>query len=327
MFSQKNKSQIDPNDENRDFKLIESIVSDSFNEQKKARRWGLVFKGLTFGYLFLVLILFYPGAQKIIGSGSTEDHTAVVIIDGPIMHDKPTAGWRINLALRNAFENKHSKAIIIGINSPGGSPVQSAYIYDEIIRLRAEYPEKKVYAVVADLCASGGYYIASAANEIYANRSSLVGSIGVTASGFGFVDLLEKVGVERRHYTAGDHKAFLDPFSPKKEDETEFWQTVLNNTHKQFVDAVKKGRGDRLTMTDEITSGLIWNGEQALEVGLIDGLGSASYVARELVKEEELVTYNIQDSPFHALVDKFGISIGRGITQQFSVEAKSFQIR
>lgn len=327
MFSLRNKSQIDPNDENRDFKLMESIVSESFEEQKKARRWGVVFKTLTFTYLFVVLMLFYPGLQKAVDNGPTEEHTGVVIIDGPIMAGEQNAGWRINKALRNAFENEYSKAVILGINSPGGSPVQSAYIYDEIVRLREKYPEKKVYAVVADMCASGGYYIASAAEEIYANRSSLVGSIGVTASGFGFVDLIEKLGVERRHYTAGEHKAFLDPFTVKKDDETQFWQAVLDNTHNQFVDAVKKGRGDRLVITEEITSGLIWNGEQALELGLIDGLGSASYVARELVKAEKLVPYNIQDSPFHQFLDKFGMSIGKGLAQQFFVKAQTVELK
>lgn len=312
------KNSIDPNDSQRDFKLIEKIVSDAFSEQKKARLWGNVFKGLTFLYLFLVLVLFYPGMQKAISSGgANKPHTAVVLLHGPIMDDKPAVAWRINAALRDAFDNEHSKAIIMAINSPGGSPVQSAYIYDEIRRLRTKYPDKKLYAVVSDMCASGGYYVASAADEIYANRSSLVGSIGVTASGFGFVDLLEKLGVERRHYTAGEHKAFLDPFSPKNEDETAFWQEVLNQTHSQFIDAVKQGRGERLELTEEITSGLIWNGEQAKSLGLIDGLGSASYVAREVIGEEKMVSYNIPESPLEKVLKSFGVSVGEGFAGYF----------
>ena len=318
MLGWNKKSNIDPTDEHRDFRLLENIVADAFTEQKKTRMWGNIFKGLTFLYLFAVLVVFHPAFKKLMmGGGSDKPHTAVVVINGPIMADKPTVAWKINASLRNAFENEHSKAVIIGINSPGGSPVQSAYIYDEIRRLREEYPDKKVYAVIADLCASGGYYIASAADEIYANRSSLVGSIGVTGSGFGFVDLMEKVGVERRHYTAGENKAFLDPFSPKNEKQTEFWQSVLDKTHDQFVDAVKQGRGDRLKITEEITSGLIWNGEQALEVGLIDGLGSASYVAREIVGEEKLVSYTIRERPLERVLKSFGVSVGEGVAQYF----------
>ncbi len=180
-----------------------------------------------------------------------------------------------------------TKGVILRINSPGGSPVQSGYVYDEIRRLRAAKPDIKVYAVITDLGASGAYYIASAADQIYADKASLVGSIGVTAAGFGFVGAMDKLGVDRRTYTSGEHKAFLDPFQPQKADETQFWQGVLDTTHRQFIASVKQGRGDRLKDKDhpELFSGLIWTGEQAVALGLVDGLGSASYVARDVIRK------------------------------------------
>lgn len=315
MFFKKNtSSHVDPNDEHRDFKLMESVVVDAFEEQKKSRRWGIFFKSLTFLYLFVGILVFYPvingGVER---SSAKKDHTAVIRIDGPIASNESASAANINSGLRRAFKNDHAKAIILAINSPGGSPVQSAYVYDEIYRLRDEYPDKKVYAVIEEIGASGAYYIASAADEIYANRSSLVGSIGVTASGFGFVDTIKKLGVERRHFTAGEHKAFLDPFSPVKEDEKLFWEQVLKSTHVQFIDAVKKGRGERLTITDDITSGLVWNGEQALTNGLIDGLGSARNIARDIIGEEELVGYSQKKSPIAELMKNFGVSVGEGV--------------
>ena len=314
-------SGIDPKDEHRDFRLLESFVTDAFEEQKKARRWSIFFKSLTFLYLFFVLLAFYPaftGGASSGSGGKNESHTAVVKFSGAIATDQPASAGKINAGLRAAFKEDNAKAIILFMNSPGGSPVQSGYVYDEIMRLKKEYPEKKLYAVIEDLGASGAYYIAAAADEIYANRSSLVGSIGVTASSFGFVDFIEKLGVERRHFTAGEHKAFLDPFSPVKEDEKEFWQEVLRSTHEQFVNAVKDGRGERLMITDEITSGLVWNGEQALALGLIDGLGSARYVAREIIGEEELVDYSVREASLQKFLNNFGVSIGSGIAKYFS---------
>jgi len=203
------------------------------------------------------------------------------------------------------------------INSPGGSPVQAGYVYDEIRRLRGEYPDIKLYAVIADLGASGAYYIASAADEIYADKASLVGSIGVTAAGYGFVGSMEKLGVERRTYTAGEHKAFLDPFSPEKPEERAFWQGVLNTTHQQFIAMVKQGRGDRLKDKDhpELFSGLVWSGEQAKVLGLVDGLGSASYVAREIVGEKDLVDFTVQESPF----DRFSKRIGASVAEHLAM--------
>ena len=213
--------------------------------------------------------------------------------------------------MRAAFKDSNTKGVILRINSPGGSPVQSGYVYDEIRRLRGEHPDVKVYAVISDLGASGAYYIASAADQIYADKASLVGSIGVTAASFGFVDTMEKLGVERRVYTSGEHKAFLDPFQPQKPEEAAFWKTVLETTHKQFIDSVKKGRGDRLKDAEhpELFSGLIWSGEQALSLGLIDALGSTSYVAREVIGQEEMVDFTVQESPLDRFTKRLGASV------------------
>lgn len=313
MWSSK-KSQINPNDPNRDWLLLEDLLRDTYSEQKKSRRWGVVFKSLTFVYLFILLGTFFIGARS--GGVSVpyvKPHVAVVRLDGVIAADESASAGKVGEALRNAFKNNHAEAVILAINSPGGSPVQSGYIYDEMLRLKSLHPDKKLYAVIADIGASGGYYVASAADEIYADKASLVGSIGVTASSFGFVEAMNKLGVERRHFTAGEHKAFLDPFSPVKEDEKLFWQEVLQKTHEQFINAVKTGRGDRLELTEEITSGLIWNGEQALALGLVDGLGGVRYVAREIVGEEDLRDYTIKDSPLKMLLQDLGVSIGKGI--------------
>jgi protease-4 len=312
MWSSK-KSSIDPSDPNRDWRLLEDLLRDTFNEQKKSRRWGVIFKSLTFVYLSVLLITFFVGARGGVAVPHTKSHVAVVRLEGVISADARASAGKVGEALRNAFKNDNAKAVILAINSPGGSPVQSGYIYDEMRRQKTLHPDKPLYAVIADMGASGGYYVAAAADEIYADKASLVGSIGVTASGFGFVDTLEKLGVERRHFTAGEHKAFLDPFSPIREEERQFWQQVLQQTHLQFIAAVKAGRGDRLQMTDEITSGLIWNGEQALGLGLIDGLGGVRYVAREVVGEEELRDYTVKGSPLKMLLQDFGVSVGKGI--------------
>lgn len=326
MWKWPQKPPIDPEDPNRDWRLIENLLQDAFSEQKKARRWGVVFKSLTFLYLFVLLLMFVFGAK---GGGAgvsfNKPHVAVVRLEGPIAENEKANAGKMGAALRNAFKNDYAKAVILAINSPGGSPVQSGYIYDEMRRLRSLHPEKKLYAVIADIGASGGYYVAAAADEIYADKASLVGSIGVTASSFGFVDAMEKLGIERRHFTAGQHKAFLDPFSPVKEDEMLFWQGVLESIHRQFINAVREGRGDRLTLTEEITSGLIWNGEQALALGLIDGLGSVRYVAREIVGQEELRDYTLRDSPIKMLLQDLGVSVGRGLG--LAVRDSAIQLR
>lgn len=295
----------------KSWKLLEKAVLAGVQEQRRTRRWGIFFKLLTFFYLFAALALFMPIGGLSKSASRSGSHTALVEVKGMIADDEPASADNIVGALKAAFEDSGTKGIILRINSPGGSPVQSGYIYDEIHRLRDKHPDIKVYAVISDLGASGAYYIASAADQIYADKASLVGSIGVTAATFGFVGTMEKLGVDRRVYTSGEHKAFLDPFQPPKTDETQFWQGVLDTTHKQFIDSVKKGRGDRLKDKDhpELFSGLIWSGEQALQLGLIDGLGSSSYVAREVIKEKDIVDYTIQDTPFDRFAKKIGASV------------------
>jgi len=293
------------------WKLLEKTLLAGVQEQRRARRWGIFFKLLTFAYLFVALLIFSPLLQFGDTKRASSGHTAVINVRGMIADEEPASADNIVGALRAAFEDAGTKGVVLRINSPGGSPVQSGYIYDEIRRLRGEYPAVKVYAVITDLGASGAYYIASAADEIYADKSSLVGSIGVTAATFGFVETMDKLGVERRVYTSGEHKAFLDPFQPEKPEETEFWRGVLGTTHRQFIDSVKQGRGDRLQVAEhpELFSGLIWSGEQALELGLIDGLGSTSYVAREVIGEQELMDFTVKDSPLDRFTKKLGASI------------------
>lgn len=305
-------------EKSKEWRLIEKIVSSLNVEQRRSRRWGIFFKSLTFIYLFALLAIFIMG-RDLSGAKEAVDpqpHVALIELRGIIADGADASADNIITALRKAFAASQSRAIILRINSPGGSPVQSGYINDEIARLRALHPDKKVYAVITDIGASGGYYVAVAADEIYADKASLVGSIGVTASGFGFVDLMEKVGVERRIMTSGENKAFLDPFSPQRDDETEFWESVLDTTHQQFIREVKEGRGERLTDADRLFTGLIWSGEQALELGLIDGLGSSSYVARELVKIDRLVDYTYQPSSFDRLVDRLGVSFAKHMSTQ-----------
>lgn len=304
-------------DERSSWKLLENTLQAGILEQRRARRWGIFFKLLTFAYLFGALMMFSPVLHLGKDKALRESHTAVINVRGVIADEEPASADNVVGALRAAFEDVNTKGVVLRINSPGGSPVQSGYIYDEIRRLRGEYPAVKLYAVITDLGASGAYYIASAADEIYADKSSLVGSIGVTAATFGFVEVMEKVGVERRVYTSGEHKAFLDPFQPQKPEETAFWREVLATTHRQFIDSVKQGRGDRLQVAGhpELFSGLVWSGEQALELGLIDGLGSTASVAREVIGEPELVDFTVKESP----IDRFTKKLGAGVAERIAL--------
>lgn len=236
------KSETPKANDDKSWKLLEKVVLAGVQEQRRARRWGIFFKSLTFIYLFVVLLAFSPFGSLEKSASRSGSHTALIEVKGMIADDEPASADNIVTALRAAFKDEGTKGIVLRINSPGGSPVQSGYIYDEIRRLRGEHPNVKVYAVISDLGASGAYYIASAADQIYADKASLVGSIGVTAASFGFVGTMEKLGVERRVYTSGEHKSFLDPFQPQKPEETQFWQQVLDTTHKQFIDSVKRAR-------------------------------------------------------------------------------------
>lgn len=308
----------------KEWKLIEKMVSTLGLEQRRARRWGIFFKILTFVYLFMLFGLMSRSIDSdALGGGGS--HTALVDLRGVIADEEMASADLLVSGLRAAFESKGSKAVMLRINSPGGSPVQAGYVYDEIKRLRTLFPEKPLYAVITDIGASGAYYIAAAADEIYADKASLVGSIGVVAGGFGFVDTMEKLGVERRLYTAGQHKGFLDPFSEEKPEEVAFWSSVLESTHQQFIDKVKEGRGDRLKADEKTFSGLIWNGEQALEMGLVDGLGSAGFVAREVVGEEEIVDFTPQPDPFEQFTESLGVAVGKAMASVMGASSMSLR--
>ncbi len=269
------------------------IALAGIKEQKSARRWGIFFKLLGFGYLLIFIILLSAGSVKE-SSSSTKKHTALVKLSGGIMPGEPAGADSIIQGLQDAFGNKNASGVILEINSPGGTPVQAGMIYDEIKRLRTLHPKIPIYTVVTDICASGGYYVAAATEQIYANKSSLIGSIGVRLSSFGFTDAMKKLGVERRQLTAGTNKAMLDPFSPRNKKAEAHMADLLASTHKHFIDDVKSGRGDRLKNDPKLFSGLIWNGEQSIELGLIDDLASSAYVAREIIGQKEIIDYTYQ---------------------------------
>ncbi len=294
-------------------RVIDTFAWEVLREQRRARRWGIFFKLLGFSYLLALLILYRPAG---IGGGmmAGSRHTALIEVRGLIADDTEASADNIVAALRAAFEEKRAAAVILRINSPGGSPVQAGYVNDEIVRLREEYPDKKVYAVITDICASGGYYIAAAADEIYADKASVVGSIGVLMNGFGFVGSMEKLGVERRLLTAGENKDFMDPFSPLDARDLDHARTLLKEIHQQFINTVKRGRGDRLSEDKELYSGLVWTGIQAVELGLVDALGSASFVAREVVKAEDIVDY----TPREPYLDKVAKRLGAGLAESLT---------
>ncbi|MDH5327532.1 MAG: S49 family peptidase [Gammaproteobacteria bacterium] len=300
--------------------LLNRLAFASVNEQRRARRWGIFFKSLTFLYL-LMFFLVMPGDWK--SPDSSKEHTALVQVEGVIGPDSEASADIIIGGLRAAFKNKNSKAVILRINSPGGSPVQSGYVYDEIKRLRKKYQDKKLYAVITDMCASGGYYIAAAADEIYADKASLVGSIGVLINSFGFVDAMKKLGVERRMYTAGKNKGILDPFSPVKPSDRKHIDKMLQGIHQQFIQSVKDGRGDKLKQSPELFSGLFWNGDEGVKLGLVDALGSSSYVAREVVGAEKIVNYTPRSDFLERFADRLGASFAKMMVQLVGTGAQS----
>ncbi len=291
--------------------LIEKLATSSLAEQKRARRWGIFFKLLTFAYLVGILVLYTPSMD--VDVAEHKRHTALVELKGVISPDEEASADNIVTGLRNAFENENTAGVILRINSPGGSPVQAGYINDEIRRLRKKYPDIPLYVVVADICASGGYYVAAAADRIYADKASIVGSIGVRMDGFGFVGAMEKLGIERRLITAGEHKGFLDPFQPAKPEDVAHVKKLLADIHSQFIEVVREGRGDRLKENPDLFSGYVWTGEQAIDLGLVDELGNASYVAREVIGAEDIVDYTPREDLFERFSKKFGTALGRGV--------------
>jgi len=287
--------------------VIEKLAFSALSEQKTARRWGMLFKSLTFAYLFVLLLMALGVFND--GKKTFDTHTALIDISGVI-----EAGGEVNAdavmnSLHDAYDSKGTKGIILRINSPGGSPVQAGIINDEIKRQKKLHPNIPVYAVVEDICASGGYYIAAAADKIYVDKASIVGSIGVLMDGYGFTEVMKKVGVERRLMTAGENKAMLDPFSPVNPKHQELAQTMLNEVHEQFKTVVREGRGTRLKETPEVFSGLFWSGEQSIKLGLADALGSADYVAREIIKQEEIVDFTYQEDFASRIAKRIGASV------------------
>ena len=288
---------------------LERLMFATLEEQRTTRRWRNFFR---LSWLALILFLLWTVMHR--GSPSTDKsmpHTAVIEIKGEIASGADASAEFIVAAMRAAFEDEGAKAVVLLVNSPGGSPVQAGIVYDEIRRLKARY-KKPVYAVVEESCASAAYYIAAAADRIFVDKASIVGSIGVLMDGFGFTGLMDKLGVERRLMTAGENKGFLDPFSPQTDKQRAFAQTMLDQIHKQFIDAVRAGRGARLKESPELFSGLFWTGQQAVDLGLADQLGNLDFVAREIVKAEELVDYTRRDNVAERLAKKFGAAVGEG---------------
>lgn len=309
----------------KEWRLIEKLVMSLQAEQKRDRRWRIFFRLLGFGYLLLMLVLFYPTRMgTTTDTGITTEHTALVDVKGVIANDAEANADSLSTALRKAFEAEHSKAVLLRINSPGGSPVQSNYVYREIRRLKDKHPEKKVYAVITDMGASGAYYIAAAADEIYVDPSSIVGSIGVIMAGFGFTDAIDKLGIERRVLTSGDNKALLDPFAPMKDEQKEHFQAMLDTVHDEFIQAVKEGRGDRLQSEEhpELFSGLVWSGSKAVELGLADGFGSPGSVARDIILADKVVDYTVVPNPFERWFQGFGVSVGKGLGQTLGLNTE-----
>ena len=287
--------------------VLEKIALAGIKEQRSARRWGIFFKILTFAYV--TLILFYAIDWK----GRTESmtdgkHTALVEVSGVIGPGTDASAERVNAALQAAFKDSNTQGVVVRVNSPGGSPVQSQNIYDEMRRLRVKYPTIPLYVVVEDMCASGGYFVAAGADRIYVNKSSLVGSIGVRMDGWGVTGLMDKLGVERRLLTAGDNKGFLDPFLPVDEKQKQHALALLGEIHQQFINVVREGRGKRLKESPDLFSGLVWTGQKSVDLGLADGFGSLDYVAREVIKAEDIVDFSQKEN----LAEKFARRLGAG---------------
>ncbi len=293
---------------------LEKLVFATLNEQKSTRRWK-TFVRLSW-LLFFVILLWMAFQRATPAIDASVPHTAVIEIKGEIAQGADASAEFVNAALRTAFEDEGAKAIVLLINSPGGSPVQAGMMNDEILRLKAKH-KKPVYAVVEESCASAAYYIAVSADQIFVDKASIVGSIGVLMDGFGFTGLMDKLGVERRLLTAGENKGFLDPFSPQSDKQRAFAQSMLDQIHQQFIAVVKTGRGNRLKETPEMFSGLFWSGQQAVELGLADHLGNLDYVAREVVKVEEIIDYTRRDNVAERLAKKFGAAMGEGAIKTF----------
>jgi protease-4 len=304
--------------DNWERKALEKVALAAIQEQRRARHWSIFFKLLLFIYLFALLFIALGWTGKKDGTSSGK-HTAMVELRGVIGPESPASADNIVTGLQEAFKDKRTQGVILRINSPGGSPVQAGHINDEIRRLREKYPNIPVYAVVEDICASGGYYVAVAADHIYVDKGSIIGSIGVLMDGFGFTGLMDKLGVERRLLAAGKNKGFLDPFSPIREDQQKYAETMLDEIHQQFITVVRQGRGKRLKETPDLFSGLLWVGTRSIELGLADGLGSVDYVARELIKAEEIVDFTPRENIAERVARRFGAAMAEALVRTATV--------
>ena len=286
--------------------LVTKLATAALREQRRTRLWGIFFKLLTFAYITVVLLAAFDWRGREVTG--TRKHTAMVEVSGLIAPGADASAERINSALLEAFKDSNTQGVVVRINSPGGSPVQAQTIYDEMRRLRKKYPDIPLYAVVEDVCASGGYFVAAGADRIYVGRASIVGSIGVLMNGFGFTGLMDKLGVERRLITAGKNKGMLDPFSPVDENDVRHAREMVDDIHKQFIAVVREGRGQRLKETPDMFSGLIWTGQKSIDLGLADAVGSMEYVAREVIKAELIVDFTKKEN----IAEKFARRFGAG---------------
>lgn len=289
--------------------ILEKLAFDALSEQRRRRRWGIFFKTLGFLYLGVVLALLADWGGEAEKLADSKRHTALIQIHGVISAKSDASAEHVISALQSAFESKGTAGVVLLINSPGGSPVQAGIIYDEIRRLRAKSPQIPVYAVVEDICASGGYYVAAAADRVYVDKASIVGSIGVLMDGFGFTGTMEKLGVERRLLTAGTNKGFLDPFSPQNAQHKEHAQQMLNEIHQQFINVVRQGRGKRLKETPDMFSGLMWSGSRSVELGLADAFGTLDSVARDVLKAEDVHDYTVKPNLAEKFAQRFGADV------------------
>lgn len=306
----------DPNDARWERKVLEKVALEAIAEQRRGRRWGIFFKLLGFSYLLVILgTMVNWGGEKF---AEGQKITALVSLAGVIQAKGDVNAENVVSALQDAFDDKHTAGVILRINSPGGSPVQAGMINDEIRRLRALHPAIPIHVVIEDVCASGGYYIAVAADKIFVDKASIVGSIGVLMDGFGFTGTMDKLGVERRLLTAGGNKGFLDPFSPQNERHKAHAQLMLDEIHQQFIEVVRKGRGKRLKETPEMFSGLMWSGAKSIEMGLADGYGTVESVARDVIKAEDVRDFTVKPNFAEKFAQKFGADMAEGVVNAFA---------
>ena len=289
--------------------VLEKLALSALQEQRRARHWGIFFKTMTLAFMFLLLFIFLGWIGKSEVDLVKRKHTALVDLQGVISSSSEASADNIISSLQDAFKDKNTQGVILRINSPGGSPVQAGEINDEIYRLRAKYPKIPLYVVVDDICASGGYYVASAADKIYVDKASLIGSIGVLMDGFGFTGTMAKLGVERRLITAGVNKGFLDPYSPLNPKQKAYAKQMVEEIHQQFIAVVRKGRGKRLKETPDTFSGLVWNGQRGVEMGLADGYGTVDSVARNVIKASNIVDYTVKENFADRLAKRFGVGV------------------